>query len=428
MSVFDDPFTPWGEIVSFGNPWHGYLQSGNLFRLDGAAMTLPSGVQHFAGPDGGARLVDLGMPAVVTSASEQAQGMTWWHKAILAGSGIGSSRTYNPVRATGAPALLFRQGAWPYRCADGTTYVIWYSPGSDQKIRAEIAGYPSGSGVPGNITGGTVRLDVSGLVAQTRVVGASTYTLYWWINFAPNGSKAALHTGYVNGQHYTYQIIEFAVAGGDATMPPTVTQTSLRSLETGGGLLTDFNQGVPYAEYQGPNDVLPVSQPTGDDIQRSTLILCVDYNAASERIELGTKTESVFTFSPFINGAGHSDVSSVGDSSYRITRNGSPALTVTHWTATKASNASASVVTHVRFPALGSVDLVYGQLLVLSNPAISLSSDGKVVTGVVSIFGIVGSNAVAEDGTSSIAAGYTTTDVAVNPQTGSFSVGRTRYF
>lgn len=242
MSAFDDPFAGLAEVVRFGNPWHGYEQGGSLYAPAGVPITLPAGQVYNRPPDGGNRLIDLGLPAVTSSPSEIAKGMAWSNKAVLTGSGLGSAvPVYNPVRGSGAPGVLFRSLSWAYRCPDGTVYLLWLSEG-EKKIRAEPVGLPSSAGsYPANTTGGTIRLDLSAVLQDYRIVGAQTFPLYRWLNFAPNGSKAAIHGAYQNGlTQYVYQIVEIEVSGGSSSTPPVVTMTANRTLETGGGLHTDY--------------------------------------------------------------------------------------------------------------------------------------------------------------------------------------------
>lgn len=259
MSAFDDPFAGLAEVVRFGNPWHGYEQGGILYTPAGVPITLPAGQAYHRPADGGNRLIDLGLPAVTSSPSEVAKGMSWSNKAVLAGSGLGMAvPIYNPVRGSGASAVLFRSFSWCYRCPDGTVYLLWLSEG-EKKIRAEPVSLPSSAGsYPANTTGGTIRLDLSAVVQDYRIIGAQTFPLYRWINFAPNGSKAAIHEAYQNGStQYIYQIVEIEVSGGSSSTPPVVTMTANRTLESGGGLLTDYVAG----DIRITADKLVVSAP-----------------------------------------------------------------------------------------------------------------------------------------------------------------------
>lgn len=432
MSAFDDPFAGLAEVVRFGNPWHGYEQGGSLYTPAGVPITLPAGQVYNRPPDGGNRLIDLGLPAVTSSPSEIAKGMAWSNKAVLTGSGLGSAvPVYNPVRGSGAPGVLFRSLSWAYRCSDGTVYLLWLSEG-EKKIRAEPVGLPSSAGsYPANTTGGTIRLDLSAVLRTQRVVGSQTYALYRWLNFAPNGTKAAIHGAYVSGtQQVVYQITEVAVAGGDAATLPAVTLTQSRSLDAGEGLLVDFTQAPTYGVYQGPNDLFPVTRPSGDDISRTTKVYFVDYDKTSDRVEIGEKLNVVNTHTPYINGAGNSDSSMVGQSKYEIMRNGSTACVVWDLEIYEASLSSDSPTVITRadpYPANGEVTVINGSLAVLSNPRVTYASGG-VYSGSVSIFGLVGANATAGDGKSSIAAGVDPLNISVHPETGAYSPSITRYF
>lgn len=430
MSAFDDPFAGLAEVVRFGNPWHGYEQGGSLYTPAGVPITLPAGQAYHRPADGGNRLIDLGLPVVTSSPSEIAKGMSWSNKAVLAGSGLGMAvPIYNPVRGSGASAVLFRSFSWGYRCPDGTVYLLWLSEG-EKKIRADPVSLPSSAGsYPANTTGGTIRLDLSAVLRTQRVVGSQTYALYRWLNFAPNGTKAAIHGAYVSGtQQVVYQITEVAVSGGDAATLPTVTLTQSRSLDAGEGLLTEFIQAPTYGSYQGPNDIFPVSQPSGDEISRTTKVYFVDYDKTSDRVEIGEKLNVVGTFTPFINAAGNSDVSSVGLSKYEITRNGSTACVVWNLELSEASHSAPPVITLADpYPANGEVTVINGNLAVLSNPRVTYASGG-VYSGSVSIFGLVGANATAGDGKSSIATGVDPLNIAVHPETGAYSPSITRYF
>lgn len=430
MSAFDDPFAGLAEVVRFGNPWHGYEQGGSLYTPAGVPITLPAGQAYHRPADGGNHLIDLGLPVVTSSPSEIAKGMAWSNKAVLTGSGLGMAvPIYNPVRGSGASAVLFRSLSWAYRCSDGTVYLLWLSEG-EKKIRAEPVGLPSSAGsYPANTTGGTIRLDLSAVLRTQRVVGSQTYALYRWLNFAPNGTKAAIHGAYVSGtQQVVYQITEVAVAGGDAATLPTVTLTQSRSLDAGEGLLTEFVQAPTYSNYQGPNDIFPVSQPSGDEISRTTKVYFVDYDKTSNRIEIGEKLNVVGTFTPFINAAGNSDVSSVGLSKYEITRNGSTACVVWNLELSEASHSAPPVITLADpYPANGEVTVINGNLAVLSNPRVTYASGG-VYSGSVSIFGLVGANATAGDGKSSVATGVDPLNISVHPETGAYSPSITRYF
>lgn len=431
IPVFDDPFPGVAEVVAFGNPWHGYEQGGDLYTPAGALITLPEGQSYFRAADGGNHLIDLGMPPVTTTPAETALGITWSNKAVLAGSGIGGALSiYNPVRGSSAPGLNFRSMSFPYRCADGTVYLLWVSP--DKMIRAELMSFPAASGsIPANTTGGTIRLDLSAVLRTQRVVGSQTYALYRWLNFAPNGTKAAIHGAYVSGtQQVVYQITEVAVAGGDAATLPTVTLTQSRSLDAGEGLLVDFTQAPTYGVYQGPNDLFPVTRPSGDDISRTTKVYFVDYDKTSDRVEIGEKLNVVNTHTPYINGAGNSDSSMVGQSKYEIMRNGSTACVVWDLEIYEASLSSDSPTVITRadpYPANGEVTVINGNLAVLSNPRVTYASGG-VYSGSVSIFGLVGANATTGDGKSSIATGVDPLNISVHPESGLFTVGRTRYF
>lgn len=428
MSSFDEPFAPWGEITTFGNPWHGYLQGGNLFRQDGVAMTLPSGIQHYSAPDGSSRLIDIGADAIVTSTSEQAMGMGWWNKALLSGSGFNASvRIYNDVHGSGG-AIQFRKSSWVYKCADGTVYVLWIS--GENKIRADKLIMPT-STVPSNDTGGSIVLDISSTVVTSRTVGGTTYPLYSWLNFAPDGVKAALHFGYIADSgytQYTYQIFEFAVSGGDDTTAPTVTLAQYRSLNTS-GLVTVFTQAITYVEQQGPNDVLPVWQPTGTEISRTTTVVFVDYAENSDTKEVSIKNEQVYEFTPYIDSRGHSNVSVEGDSSLRILVNGTSVMAAWHLMTLDADNSiSDTITTNDPYPALGNIRVLNGNLAVVATDSgISFATTG-VASGTPTFYGIVGANAVIGDAKSAIATGLSVSDLAVDPITGAFTSGRTRYF
>lgn len=340
ISEIDDPYGPWGELVTFGNPWHGWQAADGLKRLDGVAMTLPDGVSHYRTEDGGARLIDLGMPAPeATTESEKALGMTWWNKAILCGSGLSSgapTRTYNPVRGSAASAMMWRNTAWPMRTADGTTYVLWYSP--DKMIRVAKLEQPT-VGIPDNDTGGAVALNLGAAVIDSVSVLLATFTTFKWVNFAPNGRKAALHVGYINSaqQLVVHQIIEFDIAVGSASEPPVVAITLQRTgaelttststftvVEIREKLMTQTSGGTQILDnsadlsaqrirYYGTFVPGAVSMEAsakwcydGTDSSSSSKVLLVTYDASSNRVELGTREEGTQVWTGSIDQPGFS--------------------------------------------------------------------------------------------------------------------------
>ncbi len=432
-SIIEEPHAPLGETIGFGNPFHGWLQGGALYRLDGAAMTLPAGIQHFPVADGSARLIDLSQPAVTTSDAEKAKGMTWWNKALLCGCGMSAAeRTYNPVHGSNASAIQFRRGCWPYRCADGTVYLIWYSTSGEKKIRAEKIGAPMAT-IPPNPTGGIVCLDLAGVVPDTRVVGAFTFNLFWWINFAPNGNKAALHSGYVDGStRYTYQIVEFAITGGSADTLPTVTQTSLKSLEAGGGLNIDGYSStvVDSAEMLLTHYAGYKYLKAGEEITTSTVIVCVDYDAAGQRAELAMRTSARTVYTTYDAGAPYWDQRTETFDGWYIDKNGSPVLTVQY---SETVQTTLDPVTKTQtvanpFPAMGSMELINGNVVVVTAPRATTAASGLLNSVTVSLYAAVSANATAGDAKTALATGINATDIAINPQTGAFVAGRTRYF
>ena len=391
-------------------------------------MSLPSGIQYYPAPDGSARLIDIGAAAIVTSASEQAMGMTWWNKALLTGSGLGTNtRNYNNVRATGQSGIVFRAGCWPYKCPDGTVYLMWYST-VDKRIRAEKAILPTAT-VPANETGGVSCLDLSASVVSAGSVSGASYPLYHWLNFAPNGKKAALHFGLSRNSGLiqdTYQIFEIDVSGGSASAAPVVTLSLYRQLETG-GLYNLFQEFPDYQWFQGPSDIHPVQQPVGNDTQRATTVLFVDYNLASARIEVSFKNESATVFTPVINSSGHSTINAEGDHSFRVMVNGAPALTFKHFTVSRPDDYNDTVVTHL-VEQLGNLYVVNGNLAVVATADAIVYSSSGVASGSATFYGLVGANAVIGDAKSAIATSLSVSDLAVDPLTGAFTSGRTRFF
>lgn len=340
ISEIDDPYAPWGELVTFGNPWHGWQAGDGLKRLDGMAMTLPEGVSHYRVEDGGARLIDLGMPAPeATTESEKAAGMSWWNKAILCGSGLSigaPTRTYNPVRGSAASAMMWRNTAWPMRTADGTTYVLWYSP--DKMIRVAKLEQPT-VGIPDNDTGGAIALNLGAAVIDNVTVQLSNFATFKWVNFAPNGRKAALHVGYINGvqQLVVHQIIEFDIAVGSASEPPVVAVTLNRKgeeltahtatftvVEVRERLMTMTTSGVETIVESNDNSVRRIRYyatfvpgavsmeasakwcNNGTDASSASTTLIVTYDVASNRVELGTREEGSTVFTGSIDQPGYS--------------------------------------------------------------------------------------------------------------------------
>lgn len=356
-------------------------------------------------------------------------GMTWWNKALLTGSGFNASvRIYNDVHGAGG-AIQFRKSSWVYKCADGTVYILWLS--GEKKIRADKLIMPTGT-VPSNDTGGSIVLDISSTVVTSRTVGGTTFPLYSWLNFAPDGVKAALHFGYVADSgytQYTYQIFEFSVSGGDSTTAPTVTLTQYRSLEVGEGLFTVFTQTSTLVSQQGPNDVLPVWQPSGADISRTTTIVFVDYAESSATKEVSIKQETATVSAPYIDAFGHSCNSVTVDESLRIMVNGVSAMAVSHYTVLDDNtNIPGSVTTYDIYPALGYIRVLNGNLAVVATDSgISFATTG-VASGTPTFYGVVGANAVVGDARSAVATSLSVSDLAVDPITGTFIPGRTRYF
>jgi len=497
ISEIDDPYAPWGELITFGNPWHGWQAADGLKRLDGAAMTLPEGVSHYRAEDGGARLIDLGMPApAATSDPEKAQGMTWWNKAILAGSGLSvatPTRLYNPVRGSSASAMFFRNTVWPVRTSDGTTYVLWYSP--DKKIRVAKLEQPT-IGVPDNETGGAVALDLGAAVIDSIVVNLSNVATFKWINFAPNGRKAALHVGYLGtGQAMVvHQIIELDIASGSASQAPVVAVTLSRTgsalttgtstftvveirektmnMTSGGTQILDNSSdlSVQRIRYYGtfvPGGVSMESSAKwcydGTDASSSATVLLVTYDASSNRVELGTLQEGSQVWTGSIAQPGYSyDYVTDGhgnyisgtntakkfqmDTTYQqhqrtcLTRNGVQVGAALYlrdqtgvWSHTETWFGAADVQTGDANGSISEssitaqVNPLYGNCIVASNPGISYDAERVPVATSRAVHGY----ACGDGGTVQSAALGTFTDIrefAVNPQTGGFVAGVTRYF
>ncbi|RIX47501.1 MAG: hypothetical protein D3M94_07450 [Rhodocyclales bacterium GT-UBC] len=497
ISEIDDPFAPWGELLTFGNPWHGKQDADGLKRLDGIAMTLPEGVTHHRVEDGGARLIDFGIPAPEEmSEAEKAAGITWWNKAILAGSGLSLAaphRVYNPVRGAQADALLFRSVSWPVRCQDGTVYMCWYSPDKLIRVAKLEQPYPT---IPENTTGGVNALTLGSAVVDSVVVGTGSHQTFKWINFSPSGRRAALHVAYINLEQIivVHQIIEFDIASGSTSEPPVVAITQAR---TGQQLTTfssdfsvveireqamdqvDFGQeflvqsddpnirreriwgrfepsGTPYSGF-------PKTCSNGVDASSTLQTLVVTYDGAGNRVELGFKEEGSQVYTGSIDQPGYAfDYVIDGNGTYisgvmavkklemnttyaqhsksYMTRNGAQvgtALREQHQTGVwshfeewrGASNVSSGdpngTISDTSISA-GVVPL-YGNLIVAVNPGITYDSGRNPDSNTHAVYGYAsGDSGVMQS--SQLGSFIDIREFAVDPQTGLFTPGVTRYF
>jgi hypothetical protein len=258
-------FSDFDEVVTFGNPWHGWV--------DGGAIQLPNGgtkasSMSSAGPD--TVLVRFsGIEPVETSETETEAGMQWRTDAVL----YADQRRYSPFSSKGIGAW-----AWLYRATDGTVWRCRFVPtiptgnqvsGASVSISFVIKASRFGRiGEPAE-----VEVDISsGALAFT--MAQAGYIIPMVVNPSPDGSAVLVTTrtspvsdnwtdeptsGFHARQirHGAAAIHRLTVSGGGEADPPLISASVL--VAQGDGSESDFQLEYPlenpyYYSWSGPGD------------------------------------------------------------------------------------------------------------------------------------------------------------------------------
>lgn len=291
--MIDDGLDPLIKIDAWGNWWHGSYDTAAGFRSrSGVAQPVVAASSQAASnlaQSAECHLVDFGMPAAATPSGESDAGMERWHKAIL----FGSARRWSIL---GASELGFN--AWPYRAPDGQVWILRPFFGVNQ---CRVAA--SRLRLPGAAT------DTETVVATFSRTVPTSGTQYWDVAPAPDGTKAALRhfpTARYDANGITLNfLLEFAVAGGDAGTPPSVTisETSVANVIETGTYLEKSPANVPvsssiqyYGHLTNPNLRIKITRWFADSMipvqsvvkswSVTRKILGVCYDAAGARCEI----------------------------------------------------------------------------------------------------------------------------------------------
>lgn len=294
------------EVVRFGNPWHGYRSAiGGALKTD-AGQVITGPVTSELPVDGWNRFTDFGAPAVSTSSADSGVGMTWLNKAVW----VGYYKLIAAVHSPGPDTPKIGQLGWPYKAPDGSVWWLFaeVSSAGNLVIYANQAPMNSGAGATS--------------AASVAVNKAQWDASVSWVNFAPDGSKATIHSATEDSLHGLSVIgaWECAVTGGSATTPPTVTlaasgedfseQHSQTVVYRDGGYPTFTSQDVStlyngydygtYPEitytgvYAGGNiTTTPGGNFTEDTTEEWSQVVAIVYSTSGQRQVLSTKRTRV---------------------------------------------------------------------------------------------------------------------------------------
>lgn len=201
------------QIICFGTSFHGSRAAGGGTTLatdTGVSLSM-TGRSDGAPPDGWNRVTKFaGIPALTTTPEEAAAGHTWLNHAVW----VGKSKRYLPYPPVGHGVMEIGPLVWPYRTLDGTVWFLEvYFPTTTQ-LEIYARNTPMYTSDFGPIA--------ATLCASLAVTDSDADER--WINFAPNGSLAALHLGYQTGggEYSVAYIYDIAVSGGNFETPPAV--------------------------------------------------------------------------------------------------------------------------------------------------------------------------------------------------------------
>ena len=459
MTTINNARTPWQDIQRAGIPWHGHEASGQLYnRLDGQLITLPAEVAYNRADTGENRLLDFGLPAIDTTPAEAAAGMMWWEKGVF----NGAARYLNPVRGTAASSIQLLRTAWLYRCADGTVYSLNYDE-SSKKIYCLPVTVPQAN-IPSSGSSGTVVADLSALVFPATYVAPDILPTF--VNFAPNGSKAALHfvrIEYAFSAYYvrTDAIAEVSVTAGSVSAVPIIELTRYRIREDGGSssatdalFYTDEIISMPAglgdstgalyngwghwpSAYGGPNPTnYGYAGWNGTYLHRYREIHSVDYNVLNEPIDIGRIDESEANFTGSITTLANGREYLQADGHYRITRYLSAGSihgkyyektfdVIGIWAEQWADYFFSSPSNTVIFGAESNIARI-GNLVVASIEKIQFNAIGDYAATPVDVRGVACAKAVTCSGSS--LGSINPNSLAMDPVTGVFNSGISRYF
>lgn len=208
-------FDEFDDLIVFGNPWHGYRESstGTLKKDSGTSISGPV-VDDFPG-DGWNRFSDFGAPSIATSSDEATLGMTWLNKAIWTGFAKRVCAVHSPG---GSGAFGVGSLSWPYRTADGTVW--WLEAGVMTLGGTSLKVFARKMPMPDVVEFGVGATEVASLT----IVAGSFDNARGWVNFAPDGSLAAIHCGSFHpwGDQYYVSAWECEIVSGSETVPPSV--------------------------------------------------------------------------------------------------------------------------------------------------------------------------------------------------------------
>jgi len=328
------------DALVFGNPWHGYKEAGTGTLKTDSGDAISGPVYDGLPSDGWNRITDFGTPTISTSTADAALGMTWINRCVW----VGSKKRVCSVRSPGVTGE-FEVGAlaWPYRASDGTVW--WLEAGvvtindDELKIFARKMPMPEFTEFSVNATE----------VASLAIVGGSFKNAWGWVNFAPDGSLAAIHCAPSHewGDQYDVLAWECEVVDGSSSTPPTVslfvspadfagTNDVTNYVLEGGRVLTELTSLYSYTpdnpyNFTGPfyrlaitgtipgGDVIPGPGSVGDGYRTEdtwTVAKAVVFTLLGERKVLSRRsihrTEELTTIisaSGYVDGTSHFDVS-----------------------------------------------------------------------------------------------------------------------
>lgn len=292
------------EVLAFGNPWHGYREkTGGALKTD-SGQAITGTVTDDLPDDGWNRFTDFSAPAFTTPVADAALGMTWLNKAVW----VGYDKLVAAVHSPGSG--LFSVGAvnWPYKASDGTVW--WLCSGVNAAVSTtQLKIYARQMPMFKAVALGVDATEVASISILEGQWGAMTP----WVNFSPDGSKAAIHGGADDGFGGLQGVSawECTVTGGSASTPPTVSLAvsgedfSLQYSVTGDALLRGYPTSTSqtlwdpvYGNYEeitytgvvtgGGIDPSPSPQSTSRTIREWAQVRAIVYSPSGQRLVLST--------------------------------------------------------------------------------------------------------------------------------------------